>query len=388
MLPSANPFILHSTNATRIPAPEESVALGVTSFLCVLAFRETVDVPETSDITWTEVFLMVNIFYQASVLFIIWASYSHTTGAARLLDSFCRRIHPQKAIRATYRSVEKKLTGKTLKRSTGQRELPKDKMTSNADFLTNKTTASTFQPSPSFLYTTPYDEGDEFATSELSKPRPNSPPSRRPSSASGTFDEGMSDRSRRHSIHAGAMNGEASGRNKRYSTLGVVDSDGNYTSLSTSMGSSGRIDAVGGRRTSKFLETLDEGSDDGSSTEMASMDEFAHKNSLRSRRSSGEKAESTMMDAYDNSPPVFSQPVFGDPGFASGDKPVDYYSDEESKEKAVKIKKILDEEDHNVDWIGRWIIVPSYVVVVLSLILTGWGFFTNISDSWIISNYS
>ena len=29
----------------------------------------------------------------------------------------------------------------------------------------------------------------------------------------------------------------------------------------------------------------------------------------------------------------------------------------------------------DVDWIGRWIIVPSYIVVMGSLVGTGWGFY-------------
>ena len=29
----------------------------------------------------------------------------------------------------------------------------------------------------------------------------------------------------------------------------------------------------------------------------------------------------------------------------------------------------------NVDWIGRWFIVPSYICIVISMVVGGWGFF-------------
>ena len=83
-----------------IPHVQESVALGITSLLCSLAFRETVEIPDTSGITWTEIFMLVNIFYQASVMFIIWCSYSPTNGISHTLNAFCRKIHPKKVPRA------------------------------------------------------------------------------------------------------------------------------------------------------------------------------------------------------------------------------------------------------------------------------------------------
>jgi hypothetical protein len=33
------------------------------------------------------------------------------------------------------------------------------------------------------------------------------------------------------------------------------------------------------------------------------------------------------------------------------------------------------EDPNSVDWIGRWFIVPSYIVVMASLVFTGWGFY-------------
>ncbi|CAB9524983.1 Neuronal acetylcholine receptor subunit alpha-2 [Seminavis robusta] len=55
----------------------DSVGLGITSLLCALTFRETVEIPSTSDMTWSEVFLMINIVYQALVMIILFFSYAH-----------------------------------------------------------------------------------------------------------------------------------------------------------------------------------------------------------------------------------------------------------------------------------------------------------------------
>ena len=29
----------------------------------------------------------------------------------------------------------------------------------------------------------------------------------------------------------------------------------------------------------------------------------------------------------------------------------------------------------NVDWIGRWFVVPSYFIVMMTLLFGGWGFY-------------
>ena len=41
---------------------QESVALGVTAFLCSLAFRDTVEMPDTADVTWTGMFTVCFAF--------------------------------------------------------------------------------------------------------------------------------------------------------------------------------------------------------------------------------------------------------------------------------------------------------------------------------------
>jgi len=78
-----------------IPELPESVALGITSLLCSLAFRGTVEMPDTADVTWTEVFMLINVAYQACVLLIIWFSYSKTNVARNM---FRRCIYPKKQV--------------------------------------------------------------------------------------------------------------------------------------------------------------------------------------------------------------------------------------------------------------------------------------------------
>merc|ERR1712232_254017 len=55
-----------------------------------------------------------------------------------------------------------------------------------------------------------------------------------------------------------------------------------------------------------------------------------------------------------------------------------YDSDDDDKNKKMKKWEAgeADEVDYgtNVDWIGRWIIVPSYIIVMGTLLTTGWGF--------------
>jgi hypothetical protein len=65
--------------------------------------------PDTADVTWTEVFMMVNITYQASVMLIIFCSYSRTIAGA--VDRWAKRIlgciHPD--IRAQQVEAEQRL---------------------------------------------------------------------------------------------------------------------------------------------------------------------------------------------------------------------------------------------------------------------------------------
>lgn len=84
---------------------EESVALGVTSFLCALTFRETVDMPDTSDATFTEVFMMVNVCYQAAVLLIIFLSYNNRLCIRDAAAFFCQCLHPRQMARNMSHSV-------------------------------------------------------------------------------------------------------------------------------------------------------------------------------------------------------------------------------------------------------------------------------------------
>ena len=79
-----------------IPDVAEKVALGVTALLCQLAFRDSVEMPDTSGMTWTETFVIINVVYQFAVLFIIWCSYSSKNRGSAALNRCMRRyIHPK-----------------------------------------------------------------------------------------------------------------------------------------------------------------------------------------------------------------------------------------------------------------------------------------------------
>ena len=46
----------------------ESVALGITTLLCTLALRDSLDLPETTNLSWVELFMTLNIAYQSAVM--------------------------------------------------------------------------------------------------------------------------------------------------------------------------------------------------------------------------------------------------------------------------------------------------------------------------------
>lgn len=55
--------------AFLIPEPSDSVALSVTVLLCLLAMRDSINLPETSQMTWAELFMLINTTYQGLVMF-------------------------------------------------------------------------------------------------------------------------------------------------------------------------------------------------------------------------------------------------------------------------------------------------------------------------------
>ena len=91
-----------------IPAPEDSIALGVTALLCTLALRVSVDMPDTSDVTWSELFMTINVSYQALVCFFSFLDFN---------GSISRRV--QRAGRSWRRG---RVRMRRIERSTSQGE--------------------------------------------------------------------------------------------------------------------------------------------------------------------------------------------------------------------------------------------------------------------------
>jgi len=87
-----------------VPELPESAALGVVSLLCSLAFRETVEMPDTADATWTEIFTMVNVCCQASVMFITWCSYG--SRMAHAMSAWLQWFHPKQVAKSCAKTLE------------------------------------------------------------------------------------------------------------------------------------------------------------------------------------------------------------------------------------------------------------------------------------------
>ena len=70
----------------------ESSTLGITTLLCTLALRETVDLPTVSDVTWVELFMLINISFQGVVLLLSFVDYSQSASAqwAKCYLAVCR----------------------------------------------------------------------------------------------------------------------------------------------------------------------------------------------------------------------------------------------------------------------------------------------------------
>ena len=41
----------------------------------------------------------------------------------------------------------------------------------------------------------------------------------------------------------------------------------------------------------------------------------------------------------------------------------------------IPVDVVEDPKNINVDWIGRWFIVPSYICIIISMVVGGWGFY-------------
>ena len=77
-----------------IPEGGDSIALGITTLLCTLALRESVELPDTSDITWSEIFVGICTAYQAIVMFFSFMDYQVTL--SERINVFFGRLGPKK----------------------------------------------------------------------------------------------------------------------------------------------------------------------------------------------------------------------------------------------------------------------------------------------------
>jgi len=260
-----------------IPEASDAVALGITSLLCSLAFRETVEMPDTSEVTWTEVFMMVNISYQALVMLIIWASYGsrHT---ARFLNGMCRCLHPVQLTRAAKSFTVKKST------SFGPGY--------NHDGIPLNDIAADDSAHPS---ASTNDENHDSSKNERV-----------------SFD-----------VTDGLMNFQSSHRSIKFGDEEAKEeaNDGVPSSPKSALRQRGVVDPpIESTRRKRFDE-----------------DEYLK---VRKAKFSLQRGSSIANLAGKISAAVISH---------------------------------LD-SDTNVDWIGRWIIVPTYFVIMATLLSTGWGF--------------
>ena len=54
----------------------ESAALGITTLLCTLALRDSLSLPDVSEFTWVELFMLMNVLFQGLVLLLSFIDYS------------------------------------------------------------------------------------------------------------------------------------------------------------------------------------------------------------------------------------------------------------------------------------------------------------------------
>ena len=304
-----------------IESVAESIVLGVTSLLCCLAFRETVQVPETSDVTWTEVFMLVNISYQVSVLFIIWASYGRSKRVAMLLDRCCRKIHPQRVGDAIAKTDLKELDVRQSVSAMG-RSLSKLK---KSQLSVKRFDGTNTSPGP-------------FISSSERKVPQHSPQGNKFTANSGNI----------RTWNSKTLNTSTSTSAKYCSSTMVPDTQQYGTSrlmaVQESQMETGYSDS----------EVVDEVYP--SWQYESDVNENMHGKSKSQLVQNERQEEQRLTDHELNQQYPKSRK--------------DPYPEEEEEDSGNPESRA----STNVDWIGRWFIVPSYIVVMTTLILTGWGF--------------
>ncbi|CAB9523168.1 receptor subunit beta-type acr [Seminavis robusta] len=316
-----------------IPEMQESVALGITSLLCSLTFRETVEMPDTADVTWTEVFMMLNVSYQASVMFIIWCSYGHSNKVAAALDHFFGFIHPVKVFRWILQLPF--LTGRYV----AEKTIIKPANVQPRDYN------QAVRPVQYGVSPTTFMRRDKFGRSFMGLPQQQ----QQPQQYQQPIAEPMYTNDNTRDLVANELYN--SGNASLSSFAGDDHETANHTAL----------------RASTHLRSQLRGMDTISGADGDEDDWEFHGASRHTRRL----------------PPASADNLYGDvdPNMYDNDNnnkdTKGNYNINASKTNNPKGKKEIKEPKDrvNVDWIGRWFIFTSYVIVTATLLATGWGFY-------------
>ncbi|CAB9506631.1 Neuronal acetylcholine receptor subunit alpha-4 [Seminavis robusta] len=383
-----------------IPEVPESVALGITSLLCSLAFRETVEMPDTADVSWTEVFMMVNIGYQASVMFIIWCSYGASQMAMNL-NKVAQYVNPKTVVK---KSV-KKVAGKKKKDALG--DVSEEGSEDDGEIYEG-------------------DEGDlEAGVEKAHKGDTNDNDNQEGNEGDGEIYEG-------DEVEQGAGvelapkgdtndKGNPSPEEKMEEEI-RLESDAEILADTGELGFSaetqeitGTISTISQEKNSHVEEditTIRQRKPDSAATgrtstlfklENAKMNDAPDRRGVEKYSSTWEskkmdhlhvpdRRRSVVPDDSDSSDDSDGMP--DNSGLLSwvgltrrrntnARRMRDDSLHERFQEFGDAFKSSLEalipdlnpEEPPNVDWIGRWVVVPSYIIIMASLLATGWGFY-------------
>lgn len=341
-----------------IQEAEESVALGVTSLLCSLAFRETVEMPDTAYVTWTEVFMIVNVSYQVSVMFIIWGSYG-TAGFAGCVNRLCKCIHPRTVSKNIQEYRKRPLpTHKGL-------EIPENDLVVPMDLdvidggIEGIPQGTTFQFQPTRVKVNWQElresqllthKGREIPANDLVAP-----------------------------INIDQIDGGLAGMAEGTYEVDVDEFQTEYdeeTALKPSKPSSKKVSVRFNAGDSYSLHEDSNHSKPQVKFNNDFHDSWKSKESWKSNNSSIRHRRSSQ----EGPPRRGLQPKATTRFAKSMRRLADMYNNDKDREDGMTIDSWA-RHASNLDWIGRWIVVPSYFIVMATLVATGWGFVDEEYDS-------
>lgn len=409
---------------------QESVALGVTTLLCSLAYRETVDTPETSDVTWMEVFIMINVSYQAAVMFIIWCSYGSNHTLAKAMERIFGCLRPDRVSKRTREMSESLKKGSVHVSSMKTLSIPHGK----AAVPTAMPGKSILNPVPlnsilqrgnsvmdrgkrqsvsvgGGILTSTSNSHNTFSTSVVSTrnmySNPYSPSSRNiygNTTAASTRDVFANGDGVRFSDQPSSGGGSGRGLGSGHDEDDFVDVELQNSKIKDLVGALGKQGSGGNltmsfrtnstsdlrqassrnlrRATVKYNPTLPPTKDaDSVDSDIHIAPDFYEASEFEDddgvyRAVGGMGVGTGMGVAGDIEPEPYRSYSYGN------DAAPDKYNSWKREEEPRKMNSALEEppEHPNVDWIGRWIVMPSYIIVMTTLITTGWGFSTGDSS--------